>query len=284
MHSIRSVDTACGTFEPPLSVGADKLWLAQESLLTSIDPSSGADVTDTPIPATNGCSFGLSEDRGWHAWLLRAFTLYQIDPSTGKAVASRILKPLAVGIPQTSLALSDDAIWVGGNRHILKVDPTSLDYVSVDVSFSADAMTYGDGALYAIDQFAGWVYRLDPDTLTVQAKVQVNVDIPVLRVGEGSVWLLDLDNGTVQRFAEDDLHPLGNYPTGPQPGGIAVGLGAVWVPDANGTLYRIDTTNGHTTPIRIGAPLRSVALDPGLGEDGAIWLTAEYAPTTASGT
>ena len=68
------------------------------------------------------------------------------------------------------------------------------------------------------------------------------------------------------------------YRAGAHPIDLAVGLGAAWVTDTDGSVYRVDATDGSLTRFPIGAPVTYIAIDPGDGENGTVWLTAEHAP------
>lgn len=279
-----TLDVECGTFDPVLAVGADKIWAGFHPGLMSVDPTTGGRGPTKAIPRANACSFGFTHAREWKLWLATDREFWAIDPSDGGVVHRELLQPFTgVGIPHVDLAISDGALWVAGNHDVVEIDPETFHETDHRLAISVDLIEYGDGELFGLDQIGGYLYRLDPVTLAVEKRVNVSVDLPVLRVGEGSVWLLDAQTGVLQRFAEDDLRPLGSTTTASGAGEMAVGLGAVWLPNANGTLYRFDTTRGETVPIRIGVPLDDVAIDPTFGPDGTVYVTAEYAPPSSPG-
>lgn len=279
-----TLDVECGTFDPVLAVGADKVWAGFHPGLMSVDPATGGRGPTIAIPRADACSFGFTHAREWKLWLATDHRFSEIDPSDGGTVHSATLEPFAgVGIPHVDLAISDGALWVAGNHDIVEIDPETFHQTDHRLAISVDLIEFGDGALFGLDQIGGYLYRLNPVNLAVEKRVNVSVDLPVLRVGEGSVWLLDAQTGVLQRFAEDDLRALGSTTTAPGTGEMAIGLGAVWLPSANGTLYRFDTTTGETGSIRIGVPLEDVAVDPTFGPDGTVYVTAEYAPPPNSG-
>ena len=87
------------------------------------------------------------------------------------------------------------------------------------------------------------------------------------------VWVLDPSTSTVTPIAVttgEASSPIG--PLGQEPTGLAVGPDAVWVSDAEGSVYRVDPTDGSTTELEVGVPLSAIAVDP---ETGLLWLTVE---------
>jgi DNA-binding beta-propeller fold protein YncE len=83
------------------------------------------------------------------------------------------------------------------------------------------------------------------------------------------VWILDRQLGAVSRINAETRTISQPTRVGDDPTGMAVAGEAVWVADAEGWLYRVDTSTLQVERFRIGSRVLGVAVDPA---DDAVWL------------
>jgi streptogramin lyase len=136
---------------------------------------------------------------------------------------------------------------------------------------------FGAGSAWVVaTTSADWVYRLDPKTSRIAAKVRLGFSVlsPVsykeeIAAGEGGVWAADPLRDSARR-----IDPATNrlaaetFPTGRVPAGIAVGAGAVWVANSrDGTVTRYDPRTADITTIRVGGTPVAVAAG-----EGGVWV------------
>ena len=196
--------------------------------------------------------------------------LNRVDPSSGD-----ILEPIRLrrSSPPSDVAVGLDSVWVtfpGGT--IERRDPFGGDLLdTIDVPATLDAIVVAGDSLWILDQLASEVIRLDPDTGAELARTPVVGSPRSMAADDRRVWVLDPSTSTVTPIsvstgeASSPIGPLGERPTG-----LAVGPDAAWVSDADGSVYRVDSTDGSITRSEVGAPLNAIAVDP---ESGLLWLT-----------
>ncbi len=224
-------------------------------------------------------------------WVIdsEAETVARIDPVT-KAV-----KRFSAGPRPTDLAAGGGAVWVGSGAGsesfqtrvttgISRVDPGSLKVThTVELSRKQNPygpppsvgfpqMAFGAGALWAAGA-DNRVYRIDPATGRIVAKIPVVARVSTLAAGAEGVWFLNWTNGDVARIdpATNRVADRIRVDSGAL-AGIAVGGGSVWVtsPD-DGRLWRIEPgRRPRKRSIDVGGLPYFVSYG-----DGAVW-TGDY--------
>jgi ABC-type branched-subunit amino acid transport system substrate-binding protein/streptogramin lyase len=223
-------------------------------------------------------------------WVLdsEAETVARLDPAT------QAVRRFSAGPRPTDLAVGGGAVWVGngaGSESLLarvttsisRIDPISLKVTgTVDLSSKPSAygpvpsegfprMAVGAGALWAVG-VDNRIYRIDPATSRIVAKIPVETQVSTLAAGAEGVWFLNWTDNNVTRIDPATNRVAEGIPIETGDSGIAVGGGAVWVtsPD-EGLLWRIEPgPPPRVRPIDVGGALSFV----GYG-DGAAW-TANY--------
>ena len=224
-------------------------------------------------------------------WVLdsEAETVARLDPAT------RAVKRFSAGPRPTDLAVGGGAVWVGdgagseslGARvttSISRVDPGSLKVTRhVDLSGAPSAygptpsegfprMAYGAGALWAVG-VDNRIYRIDPATGGIVARIPVEARVSTLAAGAEGVWFLSWTDRAVRRIDPATNRVAERIPVDSAAlSGIAVGGGAVWVTSPyDGRLWRITPGKpARRRPIGVGGLPYFVSYG-----DGAAW-TADY--------
>lgn len=158
--------------------------------------------------------------------------LWRIDPQTG-AVRGRA--PLLAN--PVSLASDVRYVWVANidGGKVTRIDVTTNSAKNVDTSIGPAAVTTGAGSLW-VTHYVPEVWRIDPDTTRVQAKIH-------------------LDAGTTR--------------------GIAFGGGKVWVSTEAGVVAIDPATNKVTQTIDLMEPEREVGPTSIAYLDGDLWVSIE---------
>ena len=274
-----------------LAVGAGDVWVANlgDGTISMIDPGTKQVRTIAVQGAPTGIAVGdgsvVVADGAAHK--LTAF-----DASTGTLTYPASLRGPSNGTLQIAggtggiwfadaaggiVGQIDDTLTVGSPSRQLPVPPDSRSFASAYFSFAGLAI--GERAIWvAGDARDRTVWRLDPRTGRVAAKIPLRFVPGAIAVGEGAVWVTSLLDDTVSRIDPASNHVTATIHTGRGVAGIAAGEGGVWVANSfDGTVSRIDPlTNRVVATIPVGGTPKQVAV----GANG-IWLTTRAQPSAA---
>lgn len=154
-----------------------------------------------------------------------------------------------------ALAIGDNAVWVTTAKHeLLKMAPDGqvLGYVPIAKGGPTAGEGYfgvavGEGSVWAANPAENAVYRVDPGTLRVIARISVGPDPWGVAVGAGHVWVAihhGTDHGALERIDPETNRVDGHVPLGPPnqgPGKVTTSGSAVWVAvDGDNVLVRVD--------------------------------------------
>ena len=199
-----------------------------------------------------------------------------------QAVVASMTPEATIAAPNVGWFASDGTtLWVvTGSGQVARLDPaadalgrlTTIDATHQDGGFAADKR-----GLWLNDFDANLVYRVDPSTLKIVARIATgrNPEGIALDARDAAVWVADHRGGTVERIdpaTNKVVATISAGNTGPSgPHQIGVGLGSVWVGVPNtSSVYRIDpATNRVIATIEIPAlasPCSGFAFSP-----DAVW-------------
>ena len=263
---------------PRIAIDGDEVWVRSDDL-THVEASTG-DLLDEhrffPGAVPGGSlSLAIGFRTVWAPTGLGEVgnrgVLTRVDWSSGD-----ILEPIRLPRPSppSDVATGLDAVWVTfRDGTIEQRDPFRGDLVdAIDVSpTTLDAIVVAGDSLWILDQLASEVIRLDPDTGEELARTAVPGSPRIMAADDRRVWVLDLSTSTVTPISVstgEASSPIGSV--GDDPTGLAVGSDAVWVSNADGSVVRVDPTDGSTTELEVGVPITAIAVDP---ETGLLWLT-----------
>jgi YVTN family beta-propeller protein len=190
-----------------------------------------------------------------------------IDAGFGQI--SDVVRLRDAGTPATAVAFGRD-VWVAnprGRRLELLAPPYTGISAAVPLSGSPRLVAAGAGAVWAVGGRTLW--RIDPGSQRVVARMQLPFAPRALDAGDGSVWLVDSAGDAVVRVDPRTGRPMSRIDVGNGAAAVAVGPGSVWVANrSDGTVSRIDPSrNAVVKTVRVGAS--PVDLVVGLG---GVWV------------
>ena len=196
------------------------------------------------------------------------------DPTLLTAEASvAVDKPIA-------MASDGRALWVlTEDGRLVRIDPTTnevSDTVALgDAQYLYNGISADASGVWATQWSPGFVYRIDPETRAIAAKIETDIAKGVL-VAEDAVWVAHTHDGTVSRIDPATNKVVATITVGPTgtsgPNWLASGLGSIWVGIPNAlTVVRIDPV---TNAVQASIPIPSTATACGgiaVGID-AVWM------------
>ena len=234
----------------------------------------------------------LAMDAGFGAlWAVEASdgqypdTVLRIDPVAGE-VTARIPAPEPGVLPESSLAVTDDAVWAltgqfedPQDRSLTAFDPAGGTVRDVFPAPSgAAAVRGGFGSLW-ISVEDGSVVRVDPADGSTQATVATGAGSRFLTVTDDAVWVLNNVDGTASRIdpATDEVVATVTLSAGSIEGGdIAAGEGSVWARTTEELATEVDLETNEAVRV-LGPPSGSGSVAVA---GGMVWLTAHDIRTT----
>lgn len=284
-----------------VAVGEGAVWVTSHAGLYRIDPATGAAVNVLPHDYLFRVALGHGA-----VWITTGEgRVLRVDPGSNTVTAE-----IDVGAgPVTSLAVSEDAVWVSAASDLVRIDPATNEVVArLRSQRGFGDVAFGEGALWVIAgaNKEGEVWRIDPETTEVLKRVPLaNPSFwNEIAAGEGAVWVTSSPNVHSDGASLVRLHridpstgnvtteiPLGDGPSGLAAEGgassysaLALGEGSVWVKvDYEGILVRIDPSNLSVSETLEGIASGSSDVSPGLAVGaGAVWVTAPGAITYIS--
>jgi DNA-binding beta-propeller fold protein YncE len=207
--------------------------------------------------------------------------LYVTSRGTEFAPGSRVTRvdtrPLATTplrrLPEhgTRLAVGEDRLWSAGSDNspdpdfftppaVLRIDPESGGVearlrLGRDRDTAATGIVVGAGSIWvALTDFdrnrdQGQVWRLDPDSGRVLAKVPVGRLPGAMAVEGESVWVVNARDSTISRI-DAGTNRVETYDVASEPGGMVAANGSIWLTHPrNGTVSRIEPDSGRSVAV-----------------------------------
>jgi hypothetical protein len=194
----------------------------------------------------------------------------------------RIPLPGMIVPKETSLAVTDDAVWVLANAAgvllLVGIDPTTGTVgVTVPAPDGAGPLRGLAGSLWVTVPGRGVVARVDPADGTVLAEVKAGPRPSFLYPGAGAMWVLNAGDGSVTRIdPATDTGETVPASKGPIYGGdIVADDAAVWIRSSYELAVRLDPETLEVVQ-RVGPSTGSgsIAVD-----DGGVWISAHDVDT-----
>ncbi|MGH2596917.1 MAG: adenylate/guanylate cyclase domain-containing protein [Actinomycetota bacterium] len=250
--------------------------------LVRIDPATNEVVADVPVSKPGAAQLAIVPPH--EIWVLsQPEQLITIVDAESERAVGRV--PLQSGqatsqLTGFGLVYGWGKVWVAPRESfttILEFDPhfRSVDR-TLDVPGSTGRLGTGDGLLWVPVARAGrWrLAGIDPDTGTVQVKVETALGGYNVGYGEGHAWVTNHDDSSLEKIDPEtgttttiDLGGVG------QPSGIGFGFQSVWISDPlTGVVYRIDPATDEIVDtiqlFKIGTGYQSDVV----AFDGSIWV------------
>jgi hypothetical protein len=203
------------------------------------------------------------------------------------------LRPDAsVVVPQPlRLATDGQLIWVlTASGQVVRIDPAT-DRASTGVQLGAptdqvQGIAADSNAVWATEWVTGLLYRVDPNSLKVVARIAAGIAPKGVIATGTDVWVADTHGGIVERI-DLETNKIGAAitvaPAAPSgPNWLMSGLGSIWVGVPNSaSVVRIDpVTNAIQSTIavpRSASPCGGIA-----SAGGAVWITSCDASTNVA--
>jgi ABC-type transport system substrate-binding protein/class 3 adenylate cyclase len=210
---------------------------------------------------------------GGYFWVvnLEPLSLIQVDAETGG-----IVRQIAAPFPDMGGFVTDGkSLWIADYAHpaIARIDIGSgreverLDLKTVkpaDEGFAGLAL--GEGSIWASGKSRGQIFRIDPDTGTVQAKISV-AESWAETFADGVLWTGSFD-GVAKIDSATNTAAETDVPSGYVATSIAVGGGFAWTAnEAKGVVYKIDRGGRVVATVSTGIGARGVSFG-----DGKLWV------------
>jgi YVTN family beta-propeller protein len=199
-----------------------------------------------------------------------ARTLSRINPTARSVVASY---GVPVPAPPIGIAVGADSVWVTtafGDKSLLRFDTKTQQWDQpIILSSGLDGVAYGANSVWAVDKADDLVYRVDPTTDSVTARIPVGEGPERIAAGSGAIWVANAVGGTISRIDPTSNTVTATIALRGSPSDIAIGADAVWVvSEAASLLIRIDPLTDTAVEVPFGAgPSAVVAIG------SAIWVT-----------
>ncbi len=181
-----------------IAAGAGALWViasdgpdGDQNALYRVDPGSGAIAATVPLPrrpeaiaVDDQSVWVLGERRNGDSRLVES-VVYRIDPTTDEIAGWSEL-----GVDPNTIATLDGAAFVAGSSDwgIIRID-SATNRVTGLTQTSAHALVAWDGFLWITNQpRSDRILRLDPETGTVEAAIDLDGGADELIAAEDGIW------------------------------------------------------------------------------------------------
>ena len=178
------------------------------------------------------------------------------------------------------LAVDGDTVWTTNDGRVEQWS-TKGKLASVEVPRPCGAMTMAFGSLWVANCKGGEVYRIDPKTAQVLAKIPAGMgpsgELNVV-AGAGSIWAPDQTAGKISRIDPATNTVMASIDVAPSTSYLAFGFDALWAVSGKGqSLQRIDpATDAVTDTITLGKMPGFLAAG-----EGAVWVQEQGDGTVA---
>src|SRR5262249_4913712 len=193
------------------SFGQGALWtVSPAGTLTKIRPGTGTVLASLNTGAAVPCGLAVGEGAVWVTDCTSPM-LVRIDPA--HEVVERIPVPRFSGSAESApheVALGAGSIWVEQGDFnpswVVRIAPRTgqvLKRIRI-AEVGADALAFGDGALWVVSRYKGYLTRIDPRTNRVTGTVRsLPGNMCCVAVGAGFVWAATGPDRKVWKLSED---------------------------------------------------------------------------------
>jgi YVTN family beta-propeller protein len=215
-------------------------------------------------------------------WLVHgrfgAAKVAHVDPATNRVAAVISGNGVSAAL---NVAVGAQAVWILDGSYegtVGRFNPATNELLKLirliprqsGLGGTLTGETFAYGSLWVVDSKLGAVFRFDPATNQIVARIPVGGSPIDVAAGEEGIWVTDTENDRLYRIdpARNELAA-----TIPLTGGatrIAAGAGGVWaLNSSDGIVTKIDPgTNLAVRPIKVGKSPSGVVVG-----GGAVWVT-----------
>ena len=228
-----------------LAIGFGSVWVSvpKNNEIVRIDPKHN--VVQSRITVDKKPCYGIGVSRT-RLWVLNCISqsLMRIDPE--KALVD-LRVPVSIDPEgEGSIAVDDSGVWFVGDEDgysstLVHLSPNGGTLRKTPIGRDSAVVTLGFGSVWVTSSGENRIYRVDPESGNVVAKIDVAAKPRFTTIGAGSVWVLSQSDGSVSRINPTSNTVQSVIPAGvPGEGGdIAIGGAYIWVSAAGTPLTRI---------------------------------------------
>jgi streptogramin lyase len=213
-----------------------------EGTATSFDAGTGENLGDTTLslPDFQTILVAGGEGRIWYAVPAKQMVgdaagdiLPTALPSADVRIPPDTTSLLSAYTSFDGLAVGEGSVWVVGDafgRTVWRIDPVSARLAArIPLPFIPAGIAAGERAVWITSLLDDTVSRLDPVTDRISGTVHVGRGGYAVTVGEGAVWVANSLDRTVSRIDPGTGRVVAVIPVKRPPKSIAAGAGGVWV-------------------------------------------------------
>ncbi len=226
-----------------VAVGEGAVWVGNwtDGTVTRVDPA-----TNTVVwRVTLNTSFGEASPVGVAAgggsvWAAdnSSDEVWRLDPATGAVLATA-----HVGDAHEFVGFGEGGVWVSSeNGTVGQLDPASGGLTrTIAAGADADFLGFSPGALWVTNYGSEFLWRIDPVTGAVSAKLNIgDAGAQGLGFDGSSLWVAIYNREEVLRIDPTNGRVQRRVVVGVKPRGLAIAAGSVWVANSeSGTVSRI---------------------------------------------
>jgi serine/threonine-protein kinase len=225
-----------------------KVWVLQidTGRLARVDPATGGvEYFNAPVDLGGGAFPAIAAGAG-SVWTTHANATVggvdRVDPETVQAI-EHIRLPSA-----DALSVGSSGVWASTREGALvRIDTrtNALDGAPVRAGQALVAVAEGADAIWAADEAANDVVRVDPGSREVVVRVPVGAAPGRLAVAPDVVWVANLGDRTLTRI-DSGTNRVAGAPVslGKEIQDIAIAAGRLWVASADATVTPLDLMTG----------------------------------------
>ena len=269
---------AAGPRPVGVAAGKDGVWVIGQGdrSLSEIDPQTNEVVRTVGLPpGESAAGITVTDGAVWtrHTWGVRKY-----DPATSSflALPNEIEAPEDFSDngavhPAYDIAAGHGSIWLTVFGSLYRVDPATGEIAArISTGKELTWLAIGEDAVW-LAEGRGLLARVDPATNALTPWTEVSSALHGVAFGEGAVWALNSDEDLVLRIDPATLRVTDRVRVGRSPTSLAAGSGAVWVTsERDGTLTRIDPVTIDVEFIDLGGEATDVALG-----HGSVWVAVD---------
>ena len=268
--SVRGAGVTLLTSPHSMVVGQGGVWTMRFKTLYHVDPSRSEvrkrlEIEMGGVPLSVNLAVGSGK-----IWIAYYGGLLEVNPATDEQRRAMTLGTPAGGAVATDVVVGEGFVWVGfSDGRLVRFDPVTGRDRSQSGLDPIDTIAFGHGSVWTADSVGETVTRYDPETMRVQATIEVAAGLDYLVSGGTAVWALSRSLGSLTEIDVAENVASRTLQVGEVPTGLTAGFGAVWVGDKDGVIRRVDEDTHQVTKIPFGAEIRAIAFDE---DTDTLWI------------
>ncbi|MEP7360334.1 MAG: hypothetical protein ABI744_02015 [Chloroflexota bacterium] len=187
-----------------IGAGLDSIWVTNRGLGGVQEVDQTSNDVVGIVPVNEPCNGVIYAFASVWTASCQDQELVRIDPIKRKVVAT-IPTPVASD-GEGQLAAAFGSIWISGqDGHLRRLNPDTNTFVAdIEVPPGADAVVAGSASVWLTDPAGNSLIEIDPATNTLRSTTPVGSHPQFLAADRDSVWVLNQDSGTVSRVGQVD--------------------------------------------------------------------------------